>query len=159
MSWKLINLLINYNRNKGPCIPKLRYNNKCFTDKLNICDKLNEHFTTIGPKLSVEPPADVDDSLKYIKYNMLSSFVFRQICIQEVSDLINNLKVAKSTLGIPISCIKLANYHISEPLALIFNHFLDQGVVPDILKIYKVTPIDKGGDIFRVRISFFQSQD
>ena len=136
--------------NHNILLPKLRHNNKCFTDKLNICDRLNEHFSNIGPKLSAQLPAcNVDDPLKYIKYNVPNSFVFRWICIHEVSNLINNLKVAKSTLGIPISCINLANYHIiSEPLALIFNHSLDQEVVPDILKISKVTLVDKGGDVF-----------
>ena len=56
MSWKLIGMLINRKKNKVPHIPKLRYN-KCFTDKLNICDKLNEQFTNIGPTLSAQLPA------------------------------------------------------------------------------------------------------
>ena len=43
-------------------------------------------------------------------------------------------------------CIKLASKHISECLTSIFNQSLQQGVVPDILKISKVTPIDKGGE-------------
>ena len=32
-------------------------------------------------------------------------------------------------------------------LTSIFNQSLQQGAVPDILKISKVTPIDKGGEI------------
>ena len=57
------------------------------------------------------------------------------------------INLNKSTIGIPEKCIELASSHISECLTSIFNHSLQQGVVPDILKISKVTPIDKGGEI------------
>lgn len=72
--------------------------------------------------------------------------MFRAICPQEVSDLIKGLNVNKSTIGIPTKCIKLADNHISEALASIFNNSFSQGIVPDVLKISKVTPVDKGGD-------------
>ena len=42
-------------------------------------------------------------------------------------------------------CIKLACNYISEALTLIFNESLCQGIVPDSLKVSKVTPVDKGG--------------
>jgi len=57
------------------------------------------------------------------------------------------INLNKSTIGISKKCIKLASSHISEWLTSIFNQSLQQGVVPDILKISKVTPIDKGGEI------------
>ena len=74
--------------------------------------------------------------------------MFRGICTFEVSDLIENLNINKATIGVPIKCIKLANRSISEALNCIFNLSLLQGVVPDILKISKVKPIDKGGETF-----------
>ena len=57
------------------------------------------------------------------------------------------LKLNKSRIGIPQKCIKLACEYISETLTTIFNQCLLQGIVPDILKISKVTPVDKGGEI------------
>ncbi|CAB4025809.1 Hypothetical predicted protein [Paramuricea clavata] len=57
------------------------------------------------------------------------------------------LKLNKSSIGIPQKCIKLACEYISETLTTIFNQCLLQGIVPDILKISKVTPVDKGGEI------------
>ena len=41
----------------------------------------------------------------------------------------------------------MASSFISEALTSVFNSSLIQGIVPDILKISKVTPVDKGGDI------------
>ncbi|EDO31697.1 predicted protein, partial [Nematostella vectensis] len=48
---------------------------------------------------------------------------------------------------VPRRCIKPASSHISDSLTTILNQSLQQGVVPDILKISKITPVDKGGEI------------
>ena len=72
--------------------------------------------------------------------------MFRGITAEEVHDTIRNIKLNKSTIGVPRKCIKLACDHISEPLTMIFNQFLLQGIVPNILKVSKVTPIHKGGN-------------
>ena len=71
--------------------------------------------------------------------------MFRGICTQEVHDTIMNINLKKSTIGIPQLCIKLAYNYISEALTLISNESLCQGIVPDSLKVSKVTPVDKGG--------------
>ena len=78
----------------------------------------------------------------YIR-SFLNSFVFRGICECEAYDKILNLKVGKSTIGIPSKCVKLAANYIYEALAIVFNKSLQLGVFPDILKISKV---DKGGN-------------
>ena len=57
-----------------------------------------------------------------------------------------SFKTNKSTIGIPRSCAKLAADHINEALMLVFNQSLLQGIFTDMLKISKVTPVDKGGE-------------
>lgn len=76
----------------------------------------------------------------------MNSFMFRGICQQEVSDDLMSLKVNKSTVGIPRKCVKLAANHIHEPLTIIFNQSLLQGIFQDNFETSKVTPVDKGGD-------------
>ena len=56
-------------------------------------------------------------------------------------------KTDKSSIDIPQRCIKLAADHISDLLTAVFNNSLEQGIMPDILKISRITPVDKGGDI------------
>ena len=114
--------------------------------KIYVHDKLNEHFIKVGQNLADKLPFTETEPLTFIKQIFTNSFMFRGIC--EVSDLIKNLKINKATIGVPIKCIKLANLSISEALTCIFNLSLLQGVVPDILKISKVTLIDKGGETF-----------
>ena len=45
------------------------------------------------------------------------------------------LNLNKSFIGFPSRCIKLAYPFISEALTTIYNQSLQQGTVPDILKI------------------------
>ena len=76
--------------------------------------------------------------------------MFRSVSAHEVLDLIQGSIKTKSTIGIPIEikCIKLASDYISEALALVFNSSSTHGIMADILKKSKVTPVDKGGDRF-----------
>ena len=48
--------------------------------------------------------------------------------------------------GIPAILIKKTIHVIAEPLAVLWNESLASGVVPESLKIGKITPIYKGGD-------------
>ena len=72
------------------------------------------------------------------------------------------LDLNKSSIGVPPRCVKLSCAFISEALTKIFNHSLEQGIVPDILKMSKITPVDKGGEPYELSanytfISFFSS--
>ena len=49
-------------------------------------------------------------------------------------------------IGIPRKCLKLAANHIYEALTIVFNYLLQLGIFPDIFKISRVTPVDKGGN-------------
>lgn len=136
------NALIDRERKKSTSISKLISNNQCSTDKKSTCDQLNENTLSInvGPNLAHQLPPTLPDPTKFIKRSFTNSFMFRGICTQEVYDLINVLDVNKATTGIPVKCIKLAKENISEALASVFNLSLLQGIVPDTLKISKVTP-------------------
>ena len=72
--------------------------------------------------------------------------MFRAIHPHEVHDELMSLKTNKPSIEIPRTCIKLAADHINEALMIVFNYSLLQGVFPEIFKISKVTPVDKGGE-------------
>ena len=101
---------------------------------------------SVGETLADKLPASDIDPLVYIYRSSLNSFVFRGICEREVYDKIMNLKVEKLTIGIPSKCLKLAANHIYEALTIVFNDSLQLGIFPDIFKMSKVTPVDKGGN-------------
>ena len=84
---------------------------------------------------------------RYITRDFPNSFMFRYIHLHEVRDLITNLTTDKSCIGVRAKCFKVAGDHIYEAMTKVYNLSIEQGIVPDILKISKVTPVDKGGDI------------
>ena len=57
MTWKLIGTIVNRKKKKTETIPKLIYKNKCFTDRKDICNKLNEYFINVGPNLASQLPS------------------------------------------------------------------------------------------------------
>ena len=101
---------------------------------------------SVGEALADKLPASITDPLVYIDRSFLNSFVFRRICECEVYDKIMTLNVEKSTIVIPSKCLKLAANHIYEALTIVFNNSLQLGIFPDVFKISKVTPVDKGGN-------------
>ena len=87
------------------------------------------------------------DPTHYITRSFQKCFMFRGICTQDVYEAITNINLEKSTIGTPQRCIKLARKYICEVLTIIFKESLLQGIVPDVLKVSKVTPVDKGGEV------------
>ena len=129
-------------------IKKILYTgkNRLYSDKQSICIQLNNYFVNVAETLADKLPASDIDPLVYIQRSFLNSFVFRGICECEVYDKIMNLKVEKSTIGIPRKCLKLAANHIYDALTIVFNNSLQLGIFPDVFKIPRVTPVDKGGN-------------
>ena len=91
-TWKLIGVLVNKMPNSGVTIKKLIYENKCYTDKASIAHQLNNYQNDTDPT-------------HYITRSFQSSFMFRGICTQEVQDIIMNINLKKSTIGIPQQCV------------------------------------------------------
>ena len=87
-TWKLIGMLINRDTKRRSSISKLIFDNKCHTDKNDICNKLNEHFLNVGQSLANLLPMIEEDLVKYINHSSPNSFMFRGICTYEVIDLI-----------------------------------------------------------------------
>ena len=97
---------------------------------------MNEYFTSIGPNLAtqvagtdIEPESYVDGSE--------STFVFKSININEVYNMLSNLKTSKS-FGpdkIPARLLKDSCYSIAPFLTKIFNASLTSSVFPQEWKI------------------------
>jgi hypothetical protein len=64
----------------------------------------------------------------------------------QVLNLFLGLDSNKVSIDIPNNMIKIAAYELSPIFTNIFNESISTGVVPDILKICRITPIYKSGD-------------
>ena len=99
--WGLIGMLINRKKNSSASINQLFYKNRIYTDRRDICEHLNSHFINVGPSFA----AQISDHrnlnpTEYITRSFSNSFRFHAINVQEVKDLIQNLKINKASIGI-----------------------------------------------------------
>ena len=82
---------------------------------------------------------------KYIQKTPTSSFYLSPVSEEYVSQLFSGLNDKKSSLDIPNKMITIACKSLSKPFTFIFNQSISTGVVPNILKVSRVTPAYKNG--------------
>jgi hypothetical protein len=63
----------------------------------------------------------------------------------DVSLLFSQLNPSKVSLDIPNKLVRLAHHLLSVPLTMLYNESIISGIVPDVLKVSKVTPVYKSG--------------
>ena len=63
-----------------------------------------------------------------------------------MAQLFSKLNERKASLDIPNKLIKLASHELSKPFSYIYNQSILQGIVPNVLKVSRITPIFKYGD-------------
>ena len=79
----------------------------------------------------------------YLTGNYTHSLFFSPTDVHEINSLLNMINVNKSAGpdGLHPTVIKNVAQHSSSMLAHIFNNSLETGIVPERLKIAKITPI------------------
>ena len=146
-TWKLIGSLIKRKR-RGEIHPdRLLRNGKMFTTPYDVANQFNTHFINVGPSLANSIPDYTNsDPTVYIHNSPLSSFVMSTVTESQVSKLFSQSNIHKASLDIPNRLIKIASKQLSVPFTFIFNKSITTGIIPDIFKISRVTPIYKNGN-------------
>ena len=153
-TWSLICLAINRKpKNKNNNLSSLCINNRDVTDPSEIANSFNEFFTT-APALIVGeiPPTDVDFQLNPNDPDPdwpLFSFSNTPVSETEITDAIKLLEPKKSCDLNGLSMFFLKNFtkEIIKPLHHVISCSLSAGIVPSQLKIAKIVPIFKSGNI------------
>ena len=144
-SWKIIKSLIGSNVDK--CNASIIFDHvETETEKLNVVNRFNDFFSTIGSALAAEI-GDVDLSpIENATFNPNSFFLFSPT-EGELSKIIGDLKLTKSHLDIlPVTLFKKLSYILIPPLCKVINTSFLTGVFPKQLKIARITPIHKSGE-------------
>ena len=146
-TWKLIGTLIK-RKTKGQTSPsRITINDKTFTNKLDIAEQFNKYFISVGPSLASTIDHYDEEPTKYINKSPVSSFIMSPVEAPQVCRLFQNLNENKTSLDIPNKLIKIASEPLSLPFTYIYNQSIANGIVPDVFKISRVTPIYKSGEV------------
>ena len=149
LTWRLINEVLGNNPNKS-ISTKFNINDKCITDQQKIANHFNSFFASIGTKISQQiKNHDQIDHRQYLINRPVTTFHFHEITTQDVMCIISKLPNKKSTGYDEISTetIKILSAVISPTLSLIINKCILNGTVPDEMKVSKIKPLFKKGDV------------
>ena len=148
-TWTIINETLNRN-NKTQKVTEIRCNsNTIIEDPQTIAETFNSYFSQIGQKLAENIPTNERRFHDFLSNQNSHSLFFVPTNQEEITDIVNNLKPKKSSGydGIDNCLLKSIIQSIVNPLVHIFNLSLTTGLVPNGLKIAKVIPIFKKGDV------------
>ena len=114
------------------------------SDNYQMACELNEHFTSIGPKLSAKIP---DISCEHtVLINDETSFTFTEIKYEDVRKELGKLSPSKSCGidGLTARLVKACGDAIIQLLLHMMNESISKGIFPQIWKLARVTPLFRG---------------
>ena len=147
-TWSHINELLG--RGKKRSIPSVMFHEgSSLVSSKQKAESFNKYFIGLPAKISREIPSVPQSFHEYLKPSKdNSSLFFRPTSVFEVIKFVSSLKSSKSSGSDDIAprVIKECIHFFAEPLCVIFNKSLSQGIVPDKLKVAKVVPVYKKDD-------------
>ena len=116
-------------------------------DPVIMANEFNNYFINVASGITKKIPRTPKSPLDYLSTPNLDSFFISPCTSNEVSSLIQSLKLGKSSgpNSIPVKLLKILDTPISNDLTLLFNESFVSGIFPNNLKIAKVIPIFKKG--------------
>ena len=152
-TWDTIKSILNHPVNKSTAPKHILVNNKKIRDEREIADYFNNYFTHIRLYIT----SKIDTNAKYpfqhyLRTPTISKFNLQNTNADEILSVINKLPTKTSSGHDHISCkiLKEIKDIISEPLALLTNQVFNTSIFPAKLKLAKVIPLYKKGDIFSI---------
>ena len=143
--WKTIDKIL-YRTSGTITISEIKDGNTVVKSQHQILQKLNKHFVIIGLKLASKLEAKPDyDPVKYMRADADQKSPFKVMSEEAMLTSLNMLKNEKAPGpdGVTTNLVKDAAQCIAKPL--IFNASLKQGILPNIWKLAKITPVYKSG--------------
>ena len=145
-TWDIINGMIkpDYNR-KNNVIKSFTIGGEIISDDIRISDILNQHFATVGSRISEE----FEDIEHFIHSDRTfpNSMFLSPVLTGDILMIIENMRNKPTNVNTyPIKIIKNARHILSPILAHLINNSLSKGCFPNSLKRARVVPLHKGGD-------------
>ena len=145
-TWKNINKLLNKPTKSNTLPSQTDANGVAYTSPTDIYNEFNTHFAKVG-KIFASTFSSISKTYKdYLGPRHATSNFLHPTDEYKVLEAINKLNNHKSpgVTDIPVKIIKQAKFIIANFLVKAFNHCIENGVYPDILKLAKVIPLHKG---------------
>ena len=150
-TWSILRPFVS-NKSSSSSLPKeFNIDNNRITDPIIIANEFNTFFVGIGHKTSetVSPANKPYSHYLNLTPHQNDSMFLEPVLIPELISVCNLLK-SKSSMGhdnMSTKLMKRSINYLAIPLCHIFNLSFSLGIVPNSMKVAKVIPIFKSGDM------------
>ena len=128
-------------------IKSILWNEKLFTNDIDIAEIFNNYFANIATELDECLPTNNVDPLSYVSRHVNSSTSFHFTDPNESSTIIKNLKITNQDKDAVLVRLLISNCDfLSIIISDMINCSISKCVFPYLLKFAIVTPIFKKGD-------------
>ena len=138
--WIGINEIVySKNKNKTNSPSSLIQDSKTITDQKHIAEHFNNFFTSIGKKLQKNIPPTKKHFSSFLKNSNNLTFFITPTTVEEVNDLISDLKASKSIgpNSLPTKIMKQLNDIIASALAELINKSFQSVIFPRFSKLLR----------------------
>ena len=145
-TWKVLNSVIGRAHDKSSISDTFVVNDKRETDKTIIANGFGNYFSGIGKQFAEAIPKANKSPEYYLKTGPnVHSLFLNPTYPGEIAKIISSHKPKKSTGddGISMILLKQTCVGCSFPISLLVNKSIENGIVPDMMKLAKVIPIYK----------------
>ena len=149
-TWGVIRDILNKTHSKKDYPEQFNLNGVHESNRIIIANNFNEYFTNIGEELASKITDPVGKShTDYLHSPCESRLNFTTVNENVVAKIIESLKTKSSCGddGLSTKLLKEIKNEICSSITLIVNQMITTGIFPDSLKIAKIIPIFKKGDI------------
>ena len=146
-TWKIINSMVGRTRHKSSLPETLLINDTIESDPVLISNAFSSYFQNIGQNLAAKIHSSKHPSNYFMNtLPVTTSAFFKPTDSMEIFTIINSCKAKKSVGddGISMELLKITSKQICEPLSKLMNMSIEQGIVPESMKLAKVIPVHKG---------------
>ena len=148
--WSIIKSVVN-NKKTSSTPTQFRINNNLVNNRELIANSFNSYFSNVGKDLAEKIPITAQNPLSYITESNSNSIFLTPVTSEEVKRIILSLKNASPGYdGVHAEIIKKTYHLYLLPLVHLLNLSLSQGFFPDSMKIAKIIPIYKAGDVTNI---------
>ena len=128
-------------------------NGQIVEDRRKISNEFNNFFASVAKTLNTKTRSSTLNAdtqnitfASFFKNKRVKNSIFlSETSPEEIEEIVENLENNKAS-DVSIFILKKITRYISGHLADFFNHFMVDGIFPDILKVGKITPIYKKGN-------------
>ena len=147
--WNIIKNIINKKKTSSKT-EYINLNGNKITDKSKIANTFNNYFVNIGPNLAKDIISNGNPE-KFLPEPNPNTIFLHPVVNDEVQKIINDLKSSSPGWDkISGKVIKATYQSFIQPLTHVINLSFSQGVFPTEMKIAKVLPFFKNGDLYNV---------